>query len=105
MTQLEHVEEREGWSNAETFHVALFYSNHESRNTWIKDLAQGRLRRGDAVEDGYPLTIDKMDRLEQTTTLYAEDATDGTASLALDLITSALGRVNYREIIERHEQP
>lgn len=98
-------EQREGWTNAETFHVALFYSNHEQRNTWIKDLANNRMRAGgDAYDGGMPLMIDKMDCLERTTALYAGDAIDGTASLATALITSALARVNYREIIEHHTE-
>lgn len=101
MTQ---TEQHEGWSNLETFHVALFYSNHEQRNIWVKGLANGRLPGGGAGEhdENLTLTIDKMDYLEQTTALYAEVATYGTPSLALDLITAALAHVNYREIIEHH---
>lgn len=105
MTQ---TEQHEGWSNFETFHVALFYSNHEQRNTWIKDLANGRLRGGNVGVNGLQFTIDKMDYLEQRTALYAEDPVitghfpSDIQGLRNDLITSALAQVNYREIIEHH---
>lgn len=87
--------EYKGWTNLETFTVAMFWAKNEKNNTWINQLANNDI-------PGYPHAVAQANNLEFWTTQHAH--VSHTSSFTYDLLTAALARVNYREIIELQQQ-
>ncbi len=78
----------EGWTNRETWYVSLWLNNEEPLYDAAREIAARGERSFDAAE---------------TLRQYVEELVLGDeppANLATDLLTYALARVNYREIVE-----
>ena len=91
-----------GWTNYETWDVALWIGNDEGSDSRARELA--RKAWDDAEDDDEPR--DEMKRTATGTLADAlkewidEDAPGMPASLYSDLLSAALGEVNWYELAE-----
>lgn len=83
------MEEYSGWTNYETWLVKLWIDNDEAISINVSNLCKKKFEfesmKADALKDMIEECIDEDE-----------------ASLKLDLISSALGRVNWKEICESY---
>lgn len=89
-----------GWSNYETWVVNLWIDNEESsQKRWVEraaELVQGAID-DEPAEDPKTIALDTLaDELEAE----HDDATPELSGVFSDLLTHALGRVDWREIAE-----
>lgn len=88
-----------GWTNYETWAVNLWLTNDEGSDSYWRERAQDCY--GDAEHDGV-LDRDEVARIALADALRDEieegNPLDGDAGLYLDLLTAAIGEVNWYEI-------
>jgi len=77
-----------GWKNYETWAVVLWLNNDEGSQAWAREVAAAA---GDPYE-GRKALEDMVEEL-----IFGDEAP---ASLASDLFTHALGRVDWQEVYE-----
>lgn len=82
-----------GWSNYETWNVALWLDNDQGSYEWVREMAREASDR-DRYREPIPALADAIEE-------YVKDAApDLGASMFSDLLTAALSEVDWREIAE-----
>jgi hypothetical protein len=100
MNKAINPDEHSGWTNYETFTVALFVDNNRPPYDQVKELAAV------AMAEEYPgvWLSDQLEELVQETYLQMERREEGNRSdtdyLAYTLLKAALDRVNWRELAD-----
>ena len=80
-----------GWANYETWLV----------NMWIEETDHDALIEDDLIENGIDFTYDESDVKQCVDDMIDRTGFDtGASSIVNDLVTSALGEVDWREISE-----
>jgi hypothetical protein len=93
-----------GWSNYETWLVALWFDNDQGTQEYCVEMAQdcaGNRKPNPFAADGYTSASYTLgERLKD----YAEEicGLEDASGLAADLIGAALAEVNWREIAEHY---
>lgn len=93
---IETKETYNGWSNRETWLVNLWMTNDVGDDDYLRALAN----------DGRPI-YERSDELKETLTDAWNEISNGSGfgwGLWIDLMNDALGTVDWREIIQNHEE-
>lgn len=80
-----------GWSNYETWLVALWIDNEQSMQESVKEL----------IKEKFEYNFQKDEALKE---LITESMDIDEASLRVDLVNSALSNVNWTEIVASYSQ-
>lgn len=81
-----------GWANKETWLVHLWLSNDEASDEWCRALV-GDLRKPGRVADAIQATVEDANPLLDRSV---------SSDLYLDLLTTALGHVEWREVADAY---
>ena len=84
----------DGWTNFETWQVALWLSNGDPRYASYYEIACGGV--GDTLIDNWKLA----DWLQEQLTEFIMDQLEGDNGLEHDMLRGVLGNVNWREIVD-----
>lgn len=87
--------EYSGWTNYETWNVALWLGNDQGSYEMLQEWVQDAVEKNDYDADG--AASDVADSIKD---FVEENAPDLDASMYSDMLNAALGEVNYYEIAE-----